>query len=51
MYQVEYDDRQIYLHENEEIRDIILVRDRKDKTTELDKLIKEVESKGYRKKD
>jgi len=49
--QAEYDDRQIHVYEDGEIRDIILVKDRAGKTTELDKLKKEIENKGYRKED
>lgn len=51
MDKAEYDDRQIHVYEDGEIRDIILVKDRAGKTTELDKLKKEIENKGYRKED
>ena len=46
---VKYDDRIIYLNVNGFTRDMLYIRDRAGKTTELDKILKELEEKGYRK--
>lgn len=48
---VKYDDRIIYLNVDGFTRDMLYIRDRAGKTTELDKLKKEIENKGYRKED
>jgi len=46
---VKYDDRIIYLNVDGFTRDMLYIRDRAGKTTEIDKLKKELEEKGYRK--
>lgn len=50
-WEIKYDDRIIYLSINGFTRDMPYIRDRAGKTTELDKLKKEIENKGYRKED
>jgi len=50
-WEIKYDDRIIYLSINGFTRDMLYIRDRAGKTTELDKLKKEIENKGYRKED
>jgi len=50
-WEIKYDDRIIYLSTNGFTRDMLYIRDRAGKTTELDKLKKEIENKGYRKED
>ncbi len=46
---VKYDDRIIYLNVDGFTRDMLYIRDRAGKTTELDKILKELEEKGCRK--
>jgi hypothetical protein len=46
--QVRYDDRIVYLNRDGFIRDMTYIRDRAGKTTNIDKLKKELEEKGYR---
>jgi Zn/Cd-binding protein ZinT len=48
-WEIKYDDRIIYLSINGFTRDMLYIRDRAGKTTELDKILKELEEKGYRK--
>lgn len=50
-WEIKYDDRIIYLSINGFTRDMLYIRDRAGKATELDKLKKEIENKGYRKED
>ena len=48
-WEIKYDDRIIYLSINGFTRNMLYIRDRAGKTTELDKILKELEEKGYRK--